>query len=160
MDPVTIYNFEESGEHTVEFVLGIDTLQRGIFNEISMKSIVIPNSVTSIGDSTFRNCRSLTNITIPNSIITISALAFYGCSSLQEITCLATPQTIGSYVFGNISSSGVLKVPAGSNTGLEDLVPEGWIVEYIIYYNFYLIKYEKFISNLDNQRTWLCGPPR
>lgn len=131
MDPVTLYNFEEAGEHTVEFVLTDDTLISNMFSEISMKSIVIPNSVTSIGSNTFRNCSSLTNITIPNSIITISDLAFYGCSSLQEITCLATPQAIGSYAFGNISSTGVLRVPAGSNTGLEDLVPKGWIVEYI-----------------------------
>ena len=131
VDPVTTYNFEEAGEHTVEFVLTDDTLISRMFSDTSVKSVVIPNSVTSIGNSTFRKCSSLTNITIPNSIITISDLAFYGCSSLQEITCLATPQAISSYVFGNISSTGVLKVPAGSNAYLKSYLPEGWIVEYI-----------------------------
>lgn len=108
MDPVTTYNFEESGEHTVEFVLSDNILQSRMFIGISMKSIVIPNSVISIGSS-----------------------AFSGCSSLQEITCLATLQSISSSVFRNISSSGVLRVPAGSNAYLKSYLPEGWVVEYI-----------------------------
>ena len=65
-------------------------------------------------------------------MIRIDAFAFYNCSSLLEITCLTTISLmVGMNVFGNIPSTGVLTVPAGSNTGLEDLVPEGWIVEYI-----------------------------
>lgn len=131
MDPVTTYNFEEAGEHTVEFVLTDDTLISRMFSEISIKSIVIPNSVALIGNSTFRKCSSLTNITIPNSIITISDLAFYNCSSLSEITCLAVQLKVGRNVFGNIPSTGVLKVPTGSNAYLKSYLPEGWIVEYI-----------------------------
>ena len=132
VDPVTTYNFEEAGEHTVEFVLTDDTLISRMFSEISIKSIVIPNSVASIGNSTFRNCSSLTNITIPNSMIRIDDLAFYNCSSLSEITCLTTISLmVGMNVFGNIPSTGVLKVPTGSNAYLKSYLPEGWIVEYI-----------------------------
>ena len=49
-------------------------------------SYVIPNSVTSIGDSTFSNCSSLTNITIPNSVTNIGEFAFNSCISLTSIT--------------------------------------------------------------------------
>ena len=39
----------------------------------------IPNSVTMIGDSTFRSCDSLTSVTIPDSVTTIGNSAFYYC---------------------------------------------------------------------------------
>ena len=45
----------------------------------SLTSINIPNSVTTIGDSAFVWCDSLTNINIPNSVTTIEDGAFYGC---------------------------------------------------------------------------------
>ena len=132
MNPVDIYNFEKAGEHTVEFVLGSNELISRMLSGISVKSVVIPNGVTLIGDSIFRNCKSLTNITIPNSTTIINTYAFYNCVSLQEITCLATTQLeIEVNVFRNIPPTGILKVPAGSNTGLESQLPEGWTVEYI-----------------------------
>lgn len=131
MDPVDMYNFEEAGEHTVEFVLTDKKLISRMFSETSIKSIVIPNSVTSISDSAFRNCKSLSSVTIGNSVTSIGDYAFYNCVSLQEITFLTTQLEVGMYTFRNLPSSGVLKIPAGSNTGLESQVPEGWTVEYI-----------------------------
>ena len=48
--------------------------------------LVIPNSVTNIGDYVFYGCRSLTSITIPDSVTSIGDDAFHGCSSLTSIT--------------------------------------------------------------------------
>lgn len=45
----------------------------------SLRSIVIPDSVTSIGYWAFRDCSSLTDIAIPNSVTTIWTGAFFGC---------------------------------------------------------------------------------
>ena len=51
----------------------------------SLTSIEIPNSVTSIGERAFLHCESLTNIQIPNSVTSIGDEAFYNCSSLTSI---------------------------------------------------------------------------
>ena len=41
--------------------------------------LIIPNSVTSIGDYAFAPCSGLTSVTIPNSVTSIGVSAFYGC---------------------------------------------------------------------------------
>ena len=48
-------------------------------NGEEIKDLVIPNSVTSIGNSAFEYCTGLTSVTIPNSVTSIGDGAFYGC---------------------------------------------------------------------------------
>ena len=45
----------------------------------SLSEIVIPSSVTSIGDSAFSCCDSLPEIVIPSSVTSIGDSAFYDC---------------------------------------------------------------------------------
>ena len=52
----------------------------------SLQSVTIPDSVTSIGGSTFKGCSSLQSVTIPDSVTSIGDSAFYGCSSLQSVS--------------------------------------------------------------------------
>ena len=59
----------------------------------------IPNSVTTIGNSAFKRCSSLTRINIPNSVTTIEDYAFLGCNSLTNINIPNIVTTIGNYAF-------------------------------------------------------------
>ena len=52
----------------------------------SLTSVTIGNSVTSIGNRAFSGCSSLTSVTIGNSVTTIGSDAFYYCSSLTKLT--------------------------------------------------------------------------
>ena len=49
------------------------------------QNTIIPNSVTSIGESAFKGCKGLTSITIPNSVTSIGNEAFNGCTWLKEL---------------------------------------------------------------------------
>ncbi len=82
----------------------------------SLTSILIPNSVTSIGSNAFQNCSSLTSIIIPDTVTSIGTGAFSGCSSLESITLPFVGGSIKSasdtnqypfgYIFGTASYDG------------------------------------------------------
>jgi len=65
----------------------------------SLTSIIIPDSVISIGDSAFYDCDSLTSITIGNSVTSIDFWAFYSCDSLTSITIPDSVTNIGHHAF-------------------------------------------------------------
>ena len=55
------------------------------------KSTIIPNGVTSIGQSAFSGCTALTSVTIPQSVTSIEDYAFSDCTAL---TSVAIPQSV------------------------------------------------------------------
>ena len=67
-------------------------------------SIVIPNSITSIGSGAFGGCSSLTSITIPNSVTSIGDAAFQFCTSLTSITIPNSVTSIGIMAFNSCYS--------------------------------------------------------
>ena len=63
------------------------------------KTTVIPNSVTSIGESAFYECIGLTSIDIPNSVTSIGVVAFYECYNLTSMVIPNSVTTIGEGAF-------------------------------------------------------------
>ena len=77
----------------------------------SLTSLVIPDSVTNIGDYAFWNCRSLTNIVIPNSVTSIGDNAFEYCFSLSNLIIPDGVTSIGDGAFVGCTSLSSVVIP-------------------------------------------------
>ena len=69
------------------------------YNCKGLTSVNLGNSVASIGDNAFSYCSGLTSVTIPNSVTTIGAKAFYYCSELKNLSIGSSVKKIESQAF-------------------------------------------------------------
>ncbi len=81
--------------------------------EPSIKSVVIGNGVTSIGDFAFAECSNLTSVTIADSVTSIGILAFVNCTSLTDITMPEGLTRISDEMFWGCSSLTDIVLPDG-----------------------------------------------
>ena len=77
----------------------------------SLTSVEIPDSVTSIGDSAFFYCKRLTSVIIPDSVISIEASAFWYCQSLTSVIIGNSVTSIGNLAFGGCSNLTGITIP-------------------------------------------------
>ena len=90
----------------------------------SLQSIIIPDSVTSIGDNAFWLCSSLQSVTIPDSVTSIGDRAFKDCSSLQSVAIHDSVTSIGDRAFQGCSFLQTVAIP-DSVTSIGDRVFQG-----------------------------------
>ena len=78
-----------------------------------IKTVIITDGVTSIGDFAFDACENLTSIKIPDSITTIRCCAFAGCESLTSVFIPDGVTRIEDSVFSRCKNLTDITIPDG-----------------------------------------------
>lgn len=77
-----------------------------IYGRKTLKSIILPSNITSIGTDAFNECTGLTSIKMPATLQTIKDYAFQNCTSLTSIQCLSSvPPVCGIDALTGINAS-------------------------------------------------------
>lgn len=76
------------------------------------KEIKIPDSVETIGNGAFYECRDLERIALPSALQMLSSVTFYNCTALSEVTFPASLKTIESSAFSGCRNLSEVKLPA------------------------------------------------
>ena len=82
----------------------------------SLKSIIIPNSVTTVAGGAFKGCTNLNLIVLSDNITTINEGTFLGCGNFSSIVIPAKVTGFGNNIFG-----GALKTVAFLGTTIPSL---------------------------------------
>lgn len=69
------------------------------FSETGITSLIIPESVTTISEGLFFECKKLKSVTLPETLTKIDNAAFKGCSSLTAVTIPGNVTDFGSSIF-------------------------------------------------------------
>ena len=92
----------------------ITEIMDGAFRECDITSVVIPNTVTAIGNHAFYLCTKLAGtVTIPNSVNTVGYTAFCRCDRMTEVVLPAKDVTYGNGCFKTTGLTGTLTLPEG-----------------------------------------------
>ena len=98
------------GEYSIRE--GAKVIEKKAFFECnSLKSVIIPNSVTIIEEWAFLGCYSLRSIDIPDSVTKMGVSAFRHCNSLKSVNISGGVTTIGDSAFANCESLKTINIP-------------------------------------------------
>ena len=85
-DNQLLWFWESYDVKTIVIGDGVTTIGNNAFTGcFGLTSVIIPNSVTSIGNRAFANCHGLTSIIIPSSVTNIDEEAFWDALNLTSI---------------------------------------------------------------------------
>jgi hypothetical protein len=140
------------------------------FQSDSVTSVIIPNSVTGIGDYAFRYCSGLTNVTIPDGVTSIGQNAFLFCTSLPSVTIPGTVKNLGINAFGGCQNlknvtiaNGVTDIgeQAFLGTGLTNIVLPNSVIT-IEGFAFFgcpatSLTLSSHLTNIETQAFWSCS---
>ena len=123
--------------------------------------VILPEGLTTIGSSTFRECTNVPQIVIPSTVTTIGSGAFMGCYYITKLQCNATmPPICGSGVFDGVAKDNfVVEVPEQSVSLYQ--TANGWsdFKRIGAYYDFSISRKHLRVLNAEHSETYLLRVP-
>lgn len=123
-----VSNTYENGRGIITFDGNVTKIGEYAFIYSRLKSIVIPDSVTTIDELAFYDCTELTSATIGNGVTTIGNSAFCECTGLTSVTIPDSVTTIDDYAFARCTGlasvtigNGIKKIGEGAFLGCTGL---------------------------------------
>lgn len=96
---------------------GVTTIQDGAFYQLtSMTKIILPSTLTSIGTQAFYNCTSLDSITIPEGVTSIGDGAFWECNKMKSLRLPKSLISIKSTGFAHCRSLTSVEIPVNATS--------------------------------------------
>ncbi len=104
-DILVIDQFQDNEGNTCKIV-GVDS--RAFWGNKKIRSIVLPNSITSIGEWAFDGCENLESFVLPDSVLEIGEKVFWGCPKIKS-------PIFNRHIFAYMPStySGSYRIPKG-----------------------------------------------
>lgn len=98
---------------------GTTTIGSAFCHFSALRSVTIPNTVTTIADEAFFNCVNLSSMNLPNSVTSIGQKSFMNCHSLTSLTIPDSVTSLGQECFRHdygitnlVIGNGVTTIPA------------------------------------------------
>jgi hypothetical protein len=92
---------------------GVLEIRTYAFSQSALTSVIIPDSVSSMGAYTFYYCSVLTSVTIGNGVTSVGNYAFYSCSALTSVVIGSKVTTIGYQAFYHCVNLTAVTIPYG-----------------------------------------------
>ena len=134
----TVAGFNDSGVQEVLFAEGAapeSVLEQAFYNCDSLRTITLPNSITTMGTYVFSGCLNLQSVTLPTGITQIPANTFSECPNLRSldipegVTSIGYDAFVRCYKLASVKFPSTLRTIGGSafyQSGIESLtLPEG-----------------------------------
>ncbi|MDE7479486.1 MAG: leucine-rich repeat protein, partial [Lachnospiraceae bacterium] len=103
----------------IKFSDTITVIESSAFQNAGLVSLILPESVTTIGECAFDGCINLAKVTINDKLQTIGDYVFRGNDALTQIAIPNCVTTIGQYIFAHCDSlkdvtlgTGLTKIPS------------------------------------------------
>lgn len=95
-----------------QYFISVKQIPRKCFAETRLETITLPNSIESIAESAFEDCKDLSRIVLSEGLATIGRAAFSGCTKLTEIHLPNSVREIGISAFYDCRITSVI-IPEG-----------------------------------------------
>lgn len=86
--------------------------QRAFLNCVTLRSIDMPDTLTTLGAAAFSGCRALTSVELPSKLETVSYNVFHGCLALSSVTIPNSLTVIGTAMFSGCTALTSVELPS------------------------------------------------